>query len=151
MKNTNPKAVLTVGDLDGISLVQAPDGKVSAVSSTFSFNKLTGLAEVTKPDGSVLASWQCSLLKDTTSEVIGWVWPSVMQADLPAPDVNVTDGAGTIVGRAYSVAIPNFWDTPVADAAGTVTHYGASALLPDGTYVAVTDLSGTVTTHYLTP
>lgn len=151
MKNTNPKAVLTVGDLDGISLVQQPDGTIAAVNSTFGFDKLTGLATVTKPDGTVLSSWQCSLLKDTTSEVIGWVWPSVMQADLPAPDVNVTDGAGTVVGRAYSAAIPNFWDVPVADAAGTITHYGASATLPDATYVSVSDLSGAVTHYYLTP
>ena len=151
MKNMNPRATITVGDLDGISLVQSPDGKVAAVSSTFTFDKLTGLAEVVKPDGTVISSWQCNLLTSTTSQVLGWAWPTVMQADLPAPDVNVTDGAGVIVGKAYATAIPKFWDVPVADSAGVVTHYAASVMLPDGSYTSVTDMSGTVTHYYLAP
>lgn len=151
MKNTNPKAVVTLGDLDGVSIRQRADGKVESVGSTFTFDKLTGIAEVVKPDGTVISSWQCNLLTSTTSQVLGWAWPTIMQAELPAPDVNVTDGSGNVVGRAYSSAIPNFWDVPVTDLGGNVTHYAASVLLPDATYVEVQDIAGTTTHYILTP
>ena len=128
-----------------------PDGKVAAVSSTFNFNKLTGLVSVTKPDATVLASWQCVMSKSATGVVLGWLWPTIMQADLPAPDVNVTDTGGTLVGKAYGAPIPGYWDIPVADLSGTVTHYAASGLLPDGNYVEVQDLSGTTLYHILAP
>lgn len=151
MKNENSNALVTHGDLDGVSLRQRADGKVEAVSSTFTFNKLTGLAEVKTPDGTVLGSWQCNMLTSPTSQVLGWAWPTIMQAELPAPDVNVTDGSGNVVGRAYSAAIPNFWDVPVANNAGVVTHYSASVMLPDATYVSVSNLAGTHQYYILTP
>ena len=155
MKNTNPKAQLTVGDLDGTSLVQLADGKIGAVSSEFKFDRITGIAKVVKPDGTpegtVINQWQCLLLKDATSHVLGWAWPTVMQADLAAPDVNITNAGGVTVGRAYSAAIPNFWDVPVTDLGGNVTHYAASVLLPDATYVEVQNIAGTTTHYILTP
>ena len=151
MKNENSKALVTHGDLDGVSLRQRADGKVEAVSSTFTFSKLTGLAEVKTPDGTVLGSWQCNMLTSPTSQVLGWAWPTIMQAELPAPDVNVTDGSGNVVGRAYSAAIPNFWDVPVANNAGVVTHYSASVMLPDATYVSVSNLVGTHQYYILAP
>ena len=151
MKNENSKALVTHGDLDGVSLRQRADGKVEAVSSTFTFSKLTGLAEVKTPDGTVLGSWQCNMLTSPTSQVLGWAWPTIMQAELPAPDVNITDGSGNVVGRAYSAAIPNFWDVPVTDLGGNVTHYAASVLLPDATYVEVQDNAGATTHYILTP
>ena len=155
MKNTNPKAQLTVGDLDGTSLVQLADGKIGAVSSEFKFDRLTGIAKVVKPDGTpegtVINQWQCLLLTSPTSQVLGWAWPTIMQAELPAPDVNVTDGSGNVVGRAYSAAIPNFWDVPVANNAGVVTHYSASVMLPDATYVSVSNLAGTHQYYILAP
>ena len=151
MKNENLNARVTLGDLDGVTIVQRADGKVESVGSTFTFDKLTGLAEVVKPDGTVISSWQCNLLTSTTSQVLGWALPTVMQADLPQPDVKVKDNAGNIVGRAYATAIPKFWDVPVADSAGVVTHYAASVMLPDGSYNSVTDMSGTVTHYYLAP
>ena len=151
MKNENPNARVTLSDLDGVSLRQRADGKVEAVSSTFTFSKLTGLAEVKTPDGTVLGSWQCNMLTSPTSQVLGWAWPTIMQAELLAPDVNVTDGSGNVVGRAYSSAIPNFWDVPVADNAGVVTHYAASVMLPDATYVSVSNLAGTSKYYILTP
>ena len=151
MKNENPNARVTLSDLDGVSIRQRADGKVESVGSTFTFDKLTGLAEVVKPDGTVISSWQCNLLTSTTSQVLGWAWPTIMQAELPAPDVNVTDGSGNVVGRAYSSAIPNFWDVPVADNAGVVTHYAASVVLPDATYVSVSNLAGTHQYYILAP
>ena len=151
MKNTRTDARLTIGDLDGISLVQMADGKVGAVSSAFTFDKLTGLAEVTKPDSTVLGSWQCNLYKSATGDILGWLWPTIMQADLPAPDVNVTNTGGSLVGKAYSAPIPGYWDIPVADMGGTITHYAASGLLPDGNYVEVQDLSGSTLYHILAP
>lgn len=151
MKNENPKALVTHGDLDGVSLRQRADGKVEAVSSTFTFSKLTGLAEVKTPDGTVLGSWQCNMLTSPTSQVLGWALPTIMQAELPAPDVNVADGSGNVVGRAYSAAIPNFWDVPVANNAGVVTHYAASVMLPDATYVSVSNLAGTHQYYILAP
>ena len=151
MQNTNPNAVITLGDMDGISLVQGTDGKISAVNSEFSFDKATGLVKVSKPDGTVTASWQCVLNKSTQNVVLGWMLPAIMQADLPTPDVSVTDGAGVVVGKAYAAPIANFWDVPVADNTGTVTHYAASSMLPDATYVGVEDMAGTVTHYYLTP
>lgn len=151
MKNENSNALVTHGDLDGVSLRQRADGKVEAVSSTFTFSKLTGLAEVKTPDGTVLGSWQCNMLTSPTSQVLGWALPTIMQAELPAPDVNITDGSGNVVGRAYSAAIPNFWDAPVADNAGVVTHYAASVMLPDATYVSVSNLAGTHQYYILAP
>ena len=151
MKNENSNALVTHGDLDGVSLRQRADGKVEAVSSTFTFSKLTGLAEVKTPDGTVIGSWQCNMLTSPTSQVLGWAWPTIMQAELPAPDVNVTDGSGNVVGRAYSAAIPNFWDVPVANIAGVVTHYSASVLLPDATYVSASNLAGTHPYYILAP
>lgn len=151
MQNTDSKARLTLGDLDGISLVQLPSGKVAAVSSEFSYSKLTGLAKVTKPDGTVVNQWQCLMSKSATGAILGWLWPTIMQADLPAPDVNVTDTGGTLVGKAYSTPIPGYWDIPVADLGGTITHYAASGLLPDGNYVEVQDLAGTTLYHILAP
>lgn len=156
MKNTNPKAQLTVGDLDGTSLVQLADGKIGAVSSEFKFDRLTGIAKVVKPDGTpegtVINQWQCLLLKDATSHVLGWAWPTILQADLPAPDVNVMNVDGTAVsGKAYSTPIAGYWDIPVADTAGTITHYAASGLLPDGNYVEVQGLAGTTLYHILAP
>ena len=151
MKNSRPDARLTLGDLDGISLVQLPDGKVASVGSTFNFDKQTGLAKVTKPDATVLESWQCIMSKSATGVVLGWLWPTIMQADLPAHDVNVTDMSGALVGKAYSIPIPGYWDIPVADLGGTITHYAASGLLPDGNYVEVQDLAGTTLYHILAP
>ena len=151
MKNENSNALVTHGDLDGVSLRQRADGKVEAVSSTFTFSKLTGLAEVKTPDGTVIGSWQCNMLTSPTSQVLGWALPTIMQAELPAPDVNVTDGSGNVVGRAYSAAIPNFWDVPVANNAGVVTHYAASVLLPDATYVSASNLAGTHQYYILAP
>ena len=151
MKNENSNALVTHGDLDGVSLRQRADGKVEAVSSTFTFSKLTGLAEVKTPDGTVIGSWQCNMLTSPTSQVLGWALPTIMQAELPAPDVNVTDGSGNVVGRAYSAAIPNFWDVPVANNAGVVTHYSASVLLPDATYVSASNLAGTHQYYILAP
>ena len=151
MKNENSNALVTHGDLDGVSLRQRADGKVEAVSSTFTFSKLTGLAEVKTPDGTVLDSWQCNMLTSPTSQVLGWAWPTIMQAELPAPDVNITDGSGNVVGRAYSAAIPNFWDVPVVDSSGNVTHYTASVLLPDASYVSVSNLTDTSKYYILTP
>ena len=155
MKNTNPKAQLTVGDLDGVSLIQLADGKIGSVSSEFKFDRLTGIAKVVKPDGTpegtVINQWQCLLLKDATSHVLGWALPTIMQAELPAPDVNVTDGSGNVVGRAYSAAIPNYWDVPVTDLGGNVTHYAASVLLPDATYLSVSKLAGTHQYYILAP
>lgn len=151
MKNEDPKALVTLSDLDGVSIRQRADGKVEAVSSSFTFDKITGLAEVKTPDGTVLASWQCNLLTSPTSQVLGWVWPTVLQADLPAPDVNVTDNSGNLLGKAYSASIPNFWDVPVSDISGSVTHYAASVLLPDATYVSVSNLAGTHQYYILAP
>ena len=151
MKNENPNARVTLSDLDGVSIRQRADGKVESVGSTFTFDKLTGLAEVVKPDGTVISSWQCNLLTSTTSKVLGWALPTVLQADLPAPDVEVKDNAGNIVGRAYSVVIPKFWDVPVADSSGNVSHYTASVLLPDASYVNVSNLTDTSKYYILTP
>ena len=124
----------------------------TAVSSQFSFDKLTGMATVTAPDGTVSDQWQCTLLKDaTTSQVVGWVWPTPLQDDLPAPDVDVTDLTGAVTGRAYSTAIPKFWDVPVTNLAGMVTHYAASAALPDANYVSISSLDGTSQYSILTP
>lgn len=125
----------------------------TAVSSQFSFDKLTGMATVTAPDGTVSDQWQCTLLKDTTtSQVLGWVWPTPLQADLPVPGVNVTDlTSGAVTGRAYSVPIANFWDVPVTNLAGIVTHYAASAVLPDANYVSISSLDGTSQYSILTP
>ena len=149
MKNTDARAVITVGDIDGVTIVQRPDGKIAAVSSLFTFDKQSGLAKTSKPDGSTLESWQCRLVLDATNTVVGWAWPAVLQADLPAPDVVEADVAGVGKGRAYSAAIPKFWDVPVSDLAGNVTHYGASVKLPDGNYVEVTDLNGNFSYYLL--
>lgn len=151
MMNTRSDARITVGDLDGVSLVQQPDGKVSAVSSTFDFDRISGLAKVSKPDGTVLNQWQCVLSKSATGVVLGWLWPAVLQADLPVPDVDVTNASGTVIGKAYSAPISNYWDIPVADLAGTITHYAASSLLPDGSYVEVQNLAGDTLYHILAP
>ena len=151
MQNTDPKARLTLGDLDGISLVQLPSGKVAAVSSEFNFDKLTGIAKVTKPDGTTVNQWQCNMSKSATGAILGWLWPTIMQADLPAPDVNVTDVGGTVVGKAYGAPIPGYWDVPVSDLSGTVTHYAASGTLPDASYVEVQNLAGTTLYHILAP
>ena len=151
MQNTDSKARLTLGDLDGISLVQLPTGKVAAVSSEFKFDKLTGLAVVTKPDATVVNQWQCIMSKSATGVILGWLWPTVLQAELPAPDVNVTDAGGAVVGKAYGAPIAGYWDVPVADLGGTVTHYAASGLLPDGNYVEVQGLDGTTLYHILAP
>lgn len=151
MKNENPNARVTLSDLDGVSIRQRADGKVESAGSTFTFDKLTGLAEVVKPDGTVISGWQCNLLTSTTSQVLGWALPTVLQADLPVPDVEVKDNAGNIVGRAYSVVIPKFWDVPVTDLGGVVTHYAAGVLLPDATHVAVQDIAGTITHYILAP
>lgn len=152
MKNTRTDARVTLGDLDGVSLVQMPDGKVGAVSSTFTFDKLTGLAQVTKPDSTVLGSWQCNLYKSATGDILGWLWPTIMQADLPIPDINVMDTAGTtLIGKAYSAPIVGFWDVPVSDLSGNVTHYAASGLLPDGNYVEIQNLAGSTLYHILAP
>ena len=151
MKNSRPDARLTLGDFDGISLVQLPDGKVASVSSTFNFDKQTGLAKVTKPDAPVLESWQCIMSKSATGVVLGWLWPTIMQADLPAPDVNVTDAGGAVVGKAYGTPIAGYWDVPVSDLGGTVTHYAASGTLPDATYVEVQDIAGATIYHILAP
>lgn len=130
-------------------LFQVP---VTDVSSKFSFDRLTGRATVTAPDGTVSDQWQCTLLKDaTTSQVVGWVWPTPLQADLPAPDVNVTDLSGVATGRAYSAPIANFWDVPVTNLAGVATHYAASAVLPDANYVSISSLDGTSQYSILTP
>ena len=151
MMNTRPDARITIGDLDGISLVQQPSGKIAAVSSTFDFDKQTGLAKVSKPDGSVLNQWQCLMSKSATGVILGWLWPTVMQADLPAPDTVVTNAGSNPVGRAYSTPIAGYWDVPVTDLAGVVTHYAASGLLPDGNYVEVQNLAGTTLYHILAP
>ena len=135
----------------GSALRQRADGKVEAVSSTFTFSKLTGLAEVKTPDGTVLSSWQCNMLTSPTSQVLGWAWPTIMQADLPAPDVNVTDAGGAVVGNAYGAPIAGYWDVPVSDLGGTVTHYVASVMLPDATYVSVSNLAGTHQYYILAP
>lgn len=151
MQNTRADARVTVGDLDGTSLVQLPSGKVGAVSSEFKFDKLTGLATVTKPDATIAGQWQCIMSKSATGVILGWLWPTVLQAELPAPDVNVTDAGGTVVGKAYSAPIAGYWDIPVADLAGTVTHYAASGTLPDGNYVEVQGLDGKILYHILAP
>ena len=151
MKNTDPNAIVRLGNLDGVTLVQLDNGKVKAVSSAFDFNKRTGLAKVTAPDGTVTVQYQCTMLKDTESNIIGWVWPTILQSDLPVPDVNVTDAGGTVIGKAYSAPIAGYWDIPVADMAGAVTHYAASGLLPDGNYVQVQGLDGTTLYHILAP
>ena len=151
MQNTDPKARLTLGDLDGISLVQLPTGKVAAVSSEFKFDKLTGLATVTKPDATIVNQWQCIMSKSTSGAILGWLWPTIMQADLPAPDVNVTDAGGAVVGKAYGAPIAGYWDVPVSDLGGTVTHYAASGTLPDATYVEVQDIAGATLYHILAP
>ena len=151
MKNENPNARVTLSDLDGVSIRQRADGKVESAGSTFTFDELTGLAEVVKPDGTVISSWQCNLLTSTTSQVLGWALPTVLQADLPVPDVEVKDNAGNIVGRAYSVVIPKFWDVPVTDLGGVVTHYAASVLLPDASYVSVSNLTDTSKYYILNP
>ena len=149
MQNIRADARVTLGDLDGISLVQLPSGKVGAVSSEFKFDKLTGLATVTKPDATIVNQWQCIMSKSTTGAILGWLWPTIMQADLPAPDVNVTDAGGAVVGKAYSAPIAGYWDVPVSDLGGTVTHYAASGTLPDATYVEVQALSGTALYYIL--
>ena len=151
MQNTRNDARLTLGDLDGISLVQLPTGKVAAVSSEFKFDKLTGLAKVVKPDATVVDQWQCIMSKSTTGAILGWLWPTIMQSDMPVPDVAVTDVGGTVVGKAYSAPIAGYWDIPVEDMAGVVTHYAASGLLPDGNYVEVQGLDGTILYHILAP
>ena len=151
MMNTRPDARLTLGDLDGISLVQLPDGKVAAVSSTFDFDKQSGLAKVTKPDGTVLNQWQCLMSKSATGAILGWLWPTIVQADLPAPDVAVTDAGGAIVGMAYSAPIAGYWDVAVSDLSGAVTHYAASGTLPDATYVSASNLAGTHQYYILAP
>lgn len=134
----------------GTNLVEVP---ASDVGSQFSFDKFTGLAKVTMPDGSIVSQWQCTLLKDTTtSQVVGWAWPTPLQADLSVTDVNVTDlTSGAVTGRAYSVPIANFWDVPVTNLAGIVTHYAASAVLPDANYVSISSLDGTSQYSILTP
>ena len=152
MKNTDPSAIVRLGGLDGVTLVQLDNGKIAAVSSAFDFNKQTGLAKVTAPDGTVAVQYQCVMLKDTESHIIGWAWPTIMQADLPTPDVDVMNAAGTtVVGKAYSAPIAGYWDVPVADIGGIVTHYAASGLLPDGNYVEVQGLAGTTLYHILAP
>ena len=151
MQNTNTSAVVTVGNLDNITLKQKANGLIEAISSQFSFDKLSGLAKVTQADGTISGQWQCELLTNTGSAVLGWAWPTIMQADLPAPDVNVTDTNGLVVGRAYSAPIAKFWDVPVTDSNGVVTHFAASVTLPDATYVSVSALSGAITHYYLTP
>ena len=151
MQNIRADARVTLGDLDGISLVQLPNGKVAAVSSEFKFDKLTGLATVTKPDATIVGQWQCIMSKSTTGVILGWLWPTVLQAELPAPDVNVTDAGGAVVGKAYSAPIAGYWDVPVSDINGTVTHYAASGTLPDAAYVEIQDLSGNILYHILAP
>ena len=151
MQNIRADARVTLGDLDGISLVQLPNGKVAAVSSEFKFDKLTGLATVTKPDATIVGQWQCIMSKSATGVILGWLWPTVLQAELPAPDVNVTDAGGTVVGKAYGAPIAGYWDVPVSDLGGTVTHYAASGTLPDATYVEVQDIAGATLYHILAP
>lgn len=150
MKNTNTKAIVTVGDLDGVTVIQGVNGKIEAVSALFTFSKLTGLAASEKPDGTVVESWQCRLVTDATNTVVGWAWPAILQADLPAPDVIVTDTDGVQTGKGYSTPIPGFWDVPVEDTNGVITHYGASVKLPDGNYVEVSSLSGVFAYYLLT-
>lgn len=149
MKNEDSRAVVTLGDIDGVTIVQKPDGKISAVSSLFTFNKTTGLAKTSNPDGTPVETWQCRLVLDATKTVVGWAWPAVLQADLPAPDVIESDVAGVGKGRAYSTPIAEFWDVPVRDVAGNITHYGAAVKLPDGVYVEVTDLAGNFSYYLL--
>lgn len=130
-------------------LFQVP---VTDVSSKFSFDRLTGRATVTAPDGTVSDQWQCLLLKDDTNKVVGWVWPTPLQADLPIPDINVMNTAGTtLIGKAYSAPIVGFWDVPVSDLSGNVTHYAASGLLPDGNYVEIQNLADSTLYHILAP
>jgi len=149
MKNTDTNAIVRLDDIDTVSIVQRADGKIEAISASFTFSKTTGLAETKSPAGTVLESWQCNLVTDSTNTVVGWAWPSILQADLPVPDTTEADLAGVDIGRAYTYSIPTYWDVPVQDLNGVVTHYGASVKLPDGNYVEITDLAGNLSYYLL--
>ena len=53
MKNTNPEAIIRLGDLDGARLIQKPDGYITTILEHFDFNPLTGIASVTSDDPNV--------------------------------------------------------------------------------------------------
>lgn len=149
MKNENSKAVVTLGDIDNVTIVQTANGKIASVSNSFTFSRLTGLAQTLAPDGSITQSWQCNLVIDSTNTVVGWAWPAVLQADLPEPDVTEVDLSNNQVGKGYSSPITGYWDVPVKDLIGNITHYGAKVMLPDGNYVEVTDLNNNFSYYLL--
>lgn len=148
MKNVNVNARVTLGDLDGISVIQTDAGLIASVSNSVTFDKVTGELKVTAPSGTVIGSWQCILSKSTTGAALGWLLPLPLQSELRPPDVDVLGTDGSILGKAYSSPIPNYWDVPVEDLSGNITHYAASTKLPDATYVSVGTLK-VCNLHYL--
>ena len=137
-----------MGDLDGITVIQTDAGLIASVSNSVTFDKVTGELKVTAPSGDVVDSWQCILSKSVTGVALGWLLPLPLQSELPNPDVNVLGVDGSLLGKAYSYPIPNYWDVPVEDLSGNVTHYAASTKLPGAAYVSVNTLSGG-NLHYL--
>ena len=148
MKNVNVNARVTLGDLDGVTVIQTDAGLIASVSNSVTFDKVTGELKVTAPSGTVVDSWQCILSKSATGVALGWLLPLPLQSELPLPDVDVLGIDGSLLGKAYSSPIPNYWDVPVEDLSGNVTHYAASTKLPDATYVSVDTLAGS-NLHYL--
>lgn len=132
---------------DNTTIKRDPSGVLSSVGQVFDFNKLTGVASVTSPTGAV-TSWACNPVV-VEDDLIGWAWPTAALADLPAPDVTITDLAGTVEGKAYSHPIPVYFTVPVYDLAGSIKYYGASVKASGVTYVTVIDTSATPVTHYI--
>ena len=148
MKNTNPDAIIRLGDLDGVRLIQKSDGSITAICEHFDFDPLTGIASVTSDDPNVpVKTWQCNLVVQD-SNVIGWAWPTASPAQLPAPDVEVADLAGNITGRAYSSPIPYYFDKPILNLLTNVTHYAAAVKFPGIVYNDVVDVDDPNETHY---
>lgn len=148
MKNTNPEAIIRLGDLDGARLIQKPDGYITTILEHFDFDPLTGIASVTSDDPNVpVKTWQCNLVVQD-SNVIGWAWPTASLAQLPVPDIVITDLAENVTGRAYSMPIPYYFDVPILNLQTNVTHYAAAVKFPGIVYTEAVDTSNTNTTHY---
>ena len=120
-------------------------------SESFNFDRLTGIAQITKPDGALVRQWQCTMQKSLSGVVLGWLWPSVTQDDLPDPDISIVNTLDEVIGRAYSSEIPGYWDIPISNLSGQITHYAARERLLNAEYVVFSDLPSNVNYLVLAP
>lgn len=152
MKNSDPEAIVRLGDLNPISFSQLSDGTIVTKCGHFDFNPTTGVASVSYDDPSIQSkTWQCNLVIQD-SVVVGWAWPTAAPADLPTPDVLILDLSGAVTGRAYSSPIPLYFDVPVHDIPQNITYYAAAVKFPGFSYNARVDTTTLNPSHFtLTP